>query len=132
MKATSLTRITTTGKSILEQESLAIQQMADRLDESFSDAVELLASCKGKIIISGMGKSGIIAQKIAATMASTGSTALFLHPADAAHGDLGIVDHDDVVICLSKSGTTEELNFIIPALRQIGASIIAMTGNKRS
>ena len=88
MKATSLTRITTTGKSILEQESLAIQQMADRLDESFSDAVELLASCKGKIIISGMGKSGIIAQKIAATMASTGSTALFLHPADAAHGDL--------------------------------------------
>ena len=79
-----------------------------------------------------MGKSGIIAQKIAATMASTGSTALFLHPADAAHGDLGIVSQDDVVICLSKSGTTEELNFIIPALKQIGATIIAMTGNKRS
>ena len=79
-----------------------------------------------------MGKSGIIAQKIAATMSSTGSTALFLHPADAAHGDLGIVDHDDIVICLSKSGTTEELNFIIPALRQIGAKIIAMTGNLRS
>jgi len=79
-----------------------------------------------------MGKSGIIGQKIAATLSSTGSTAIFLHPADAAHGDLGVVSHDDVVICLSKSGTTEELNFIIPALRQIGAKIIAMTGNLRS
>ena len=133
MNATSLNRhITQTGKTILEQEARAIQQIAERLDDSFSDAVMLLASCKGKIIISGMGKSGIIAQKIAATMASTGSTALFLHPADAAHGDLGIVSQDDVVICLSKSGTTEELNFIIPALKQIGATIIAITGNKRS
>ncbi len=133
MNSTVLNRhITQTGKTILEQEARAIQQIAERLDNSFSDAVLLLASCKGKIIISGMGKSGIIAQKIAATMASTGSTALFLHPADAAHGDLGIVSQDDVVICLSKSGTTEELNFIIPALKQIGATIIAMTGNKRS
>lgn len=133
MNVTSPDRhITRTGKTILEQEARAIQQIAERLDNSFSDAVVLLASCKGKIIISGMGKSGIIAQKIAATMASTGSTALFLHPADAAHGDLGIVSQDDVVICLSKSGTTEELNFIIPALKQIGATIIAMTGNKRS
>ena len=124
--------ITENGKIILEQEAQAISMMAERLDEKFSNAVELLTSCKGKIIISGMGKSGIIGQKIAATMASTGSTALFLHPADAAHGDLGIVSQDDVVICLSKSGTTEELNFIIPALKQIGATIIAMTGNKRS
>ena len=124
--------ITETGKTILEQEARAIFMIAERLDKSFSDAVTLLASCRGKIIISGMGKSGIIGQKIAATMASTGSTALFLHPADAAHGDLGIVAHEDIVICLSKSGTTEELNFIIPALRQIGAKIIAMTGNSRS
>jgi len=123
---------TINGKTILEQEANAILLIAQRLDESFSDAVELLASCTGKIIISGMGKSGIIGQKIAATMSSTGSTALFLHPADAAHGDLGIVAHDDVVVCLSKSGTTEELNFILPALRQIGARIIAMTGNNRS
>jgi len=120
------------GKAILEQEANAILQMAARLDNCFSGAVELLQGCTGKIIISGMGKSGIIAQKMAATMSSTGSTALFLHPADAAHGDLGIVSHNDVVICLSKSGTTEELNFIIPALRQIGAKIIAMTGNQRS
>ncbi len=124
--------ITENGKIILEQEAQAISMMAERLDEKFSNAVELLTSCKGKIIISGMGKSGIIGQKIAATMASTGSTALFLHPADAAHGDLGIVSRDDVVVCLSKSGTTEEMNFIIPALRQIGAKIIAMTGNQRS
>jgi arabinose-5-phosphate isomerase len=133
MSSPSLNRqITASGKIILEQEARAIHLMAERLDERFSDAIELLASCRGKIIISGMGKSGIIAQKIAATMSSTGSTALFLHPADAAHGDLGIVSHDDIVICLSKSGTTEELNFIIPALRQIGAKIIAMTGNQRS
>ena len=125
-------QITQSGRTILEQEARAIQQIAERLDSSFFEAVMLLASCKGKIIISGMGKSGIIGQKIAATMSSTGSTALFLHPADAAHGDLGIVSQDDVVICLSKSGTTEELNFIIPALKQIGATIIAMTGNKRS
>ncbi len=124
--------ITFNGKTILEQEANAILLIAQRLDKSFSAAVELLVSCTGKIIISGMGKSGIIGQKIAATMSSTGSTALFLHPADAAHGDLGIVAHDDVIICLSKSGTTEELNFILPALRQIGARIIAMTGNLRS
>jgi arabinose-5-phosphate isomerase len=133
MSVSSKTRhITEQGKIILEQEARAIHLIAERLDKHFSDAVELLASCQGKIIISGMGKSGIIAQKIAATMSSTGSTALFLHPADAAHGDLGIVGHEDIVICLSKSGTTEELNFIIPALRQIGARIIAMTGNQRS
>ncbi len=125
-------QITAIGKIILEQEASAIQRIAERLDERFSAAVELLTLCQGKIIISGMGKSGIIAQKIAATMSSTGSTALFLHPADAAHGDLGIVNRDDIVLCLSKSGTTEELNFIIPALRQIGAKIIAMTGNQRS
>ena len=132
MTTPSLSQVTGTGKTILEQEARAIQLMAERLDESFASAVGLLEACRGKIIISGMGKSGIIGQKIAATMSSTGSTALFLHPAEAAHGDLGIVDPNDVVICLSKSGETEELNFIIPALRQIGVKLIAMTGNKRS
>jgi arabinose-5-phosphate isomerase len=133
MDALSLNRkITETGKLILEQEAEAIHLIAERLDEHFARAVEILALCSGKIIISGMGKSGHIGQKIAATMASTGSTALFLHPADAAHGDLGIVSRNDVVICLSKSGTTDELNFIIPALREIGVTIIAMTGNPRS
>lgn len=125
-------QLTATGKTILEQEAAALVAMAGRLGDNFADAVMMLAGCKGKIIISGMGKSGIIAQKIAATMSSTGTTALFLHPADAAHGDLGIVGKGDVVLCLSKSGTTEELNFILPAFRQIGARIIAMTGNTRS
>ncbi|MBV5319773.1 MAG: KpsF/GutQ family sugar-phosphate isomerase [Chlorobium phaeobacteroides] len=120
------------GKNILEQEAQAIHRIAGRLDDNFARAIALILSCKGKIIVSGMGKSGIIGQKIAATMASTGTTALFLHPADAAHGDLGIVCSGDIVICLSKSGTTEELNYIIPALKKTGASIIALTGNSRS
>jgi arabinose-5-phosphate isomerase len=120
------------GRNILMQEADAIRRMADRLDDSFADAVELLLECKGKIIIAGMGKSGIVGQKIAATLSSTGTTAIFLHPAEAAHGDLGVVAQHDVVICLSKSGMTEELNFIIPALRQREVSIIAFTGNQRS
>lgn len=125
-------RLTAIGKTILQQEAAALQQIAERLDGAFAAAVNAMRACRGKIIISGMGKSGIIGQKIAATMASTGTTALFMHPADAAHGDLGIVSEGDVVICLSKSGTTEELNFILPALQRIGVTIIAMTGNPRS
>lgn len=122
----------TEGRKILLLEADAISSMAARLDESFAEAVELLLRCTGKIIISGMGKSGIVGQKIAATLSSTGTTAIFLHPAEAAHGDLGVVSKGDVVICLSKSGMTEELNFILPALRLRDASIIAFTGNMRS
>lgn len=120
------------GRTILQQEAEAIRMISDRLDENFSRAVELMRSCTGKIIVSGMGKSGIIGQKIAATLSSTGTTAVFLHPAEAAHGDLGVVSESDTVICLSKSGMTEELNFIIPALRERKAAIIAFTGNPRS
>ena len=121
-----------TGKQIILQEAEALRRIAGRLDENFRTAVELLSRCKGKIIISGMGKSGIIGQKIAATLSSTGTTSLFMHPGEAAHGDLGVVSRDDIVICLSKSGMTEELNFILPALRKIGASIVVFTGNRRS
>ncbi|ACD89427.1 KpsF/GutQ family protein [Chlorobium limicola DSM 245] len=131
-KTDAMRNLTSSGKTILEQEAGALRQIAERLDDTFASAVTAMHACSGKIIISGMGKSGIIAQKIAATMASTGTTAMFLHPADAAHGDLGIVSEGDVVICLSKSGTTEELNFILPALRRIGVAIIALTGNPRS
>ncbi len=120
------------GKSILLQEADAIRTMSERLDENFSKAVELMLCCAGKVVISGMGKSGIIGQKIAATLSSTGTTAIFLHPAEAAHGDLGVVSEGDTVICLSKSGMTEELNFILPALRERKATIIAFTGNPRS
>ena len=129
---TEQTQSVTEGKKILMQEADAILKMSQRLDESFAKAVELMFACKGKIIISGMGKSGVIGQKIAATLSSTGTTAIFMHPADAAHGDLGVVSENDTVICLSKSGMTEELNFIIPALRERKATIIAFTGNKRS
>jgi len=124
--------ILATGKSIILKEASSLSRIAELLDRNFHASVELLCACRGKVIISGMGKSGIIGQKIAATLSSTGTTALFMHPADAAHGDLGVVSEDDVVICLSKSGMTEELNFILPALRKIGVSIIAFTGNKRS
>jgi arabinose-5-phosphate isomerase len=120
------------GQSILLQEAEAITKMSQRLDGNFSKAVELMLACTGKIIISGMGKSGVIGQKIAATLSSTGTTAIFLHPAEAAHGDLGVVSEGDTVICLSKSGMTEELNFILPALRERHATIIAFTGNPRS
>lgn len=120
------------GKTILLQEADALRAMSERLDESFAKAVDLMLESKGKIIISGMGKSGIIGQKIAATLSSTGTTAVFMHPAEAAHGDLGVVSEGDTVICLSKSGMTEELNFIIPALRERKATIIAFTGNQRS
>jgi len=120
------------GKTILQQEANALRAMSERLDENFVKAVELLLASKSKIIISGMGKSGIIGQKIAATLSSTGTTAVFMHPAEAAHGDLGVVCKGDTVICLSKSGMTEELNFIIPALRERDATIIAFTGNPRS
>ena len=121
-----------TGKNIILREAASLSRIAELLDRNFYSAIELLSQCRGKVIISGMGKSGIIGQKIASTLASTGTTALFLHPAEAAHGDLGIVSKDDVVLCLSKSGMTEELNFILPALRRIGVSIVAFTGNKRS
>lgn len=120
------------GRSILRMESKALEEIATRLGEEFQHAVTLLNQCKGKVIVSGMGKSGIIGQKIAATLSSTGTTALFMHPAEAAHGDLGVVEPGDVIIGLSKSGMTEELNFIIPPLKRIGVSIIAITGNKRS
>lgn len=122
----------TFARETLRLESNAIAEVADRLDQSFLDAVALILSARGKVIITGMGKSGIVAQKIAATMTSTGTTAVFMHPSEAAHGDLGVVSKGDVVIGLSKSGMTEELNFILPALKQMGIPIIAMVGNLRS
>ncbi len=120
------------AQAILRQEAAALENIAGLLRQSFADAIASMYACRGKVIVSGMGKSGIIGQKIAATLASTGTTALFMHPADAAHGDLGVVNKDDIVICLSKSGLTEELNFIIPALQHIGVTIIAIVGNPRS
>ena len=120
-------------QQLLRIESEAIAQTATRLDrEQVQRVVELLANCKGKVVILGVGKSGIIGQKIAATLTSTGTAALYLHPSDALHGSLGIVQGDDVVIVLSNSGETHELAAVLPYLKNRGVSIVAIVGNLNS
>ena len=106
--------------------------LAERLDRSFDEAIECLAACKGRIVISGIGKSAIIAQKIVATLNSTGSPAIFLHAADAIHGDLGMVQQEDVVIVISKSGESPEIKVLVPLIRNFGNCLLAITGNTAS
>jgi arabinose-5-phosphate isomerase len=118
----------TLARRVLETEAAAILGLVDRLDERFTRAVELLRDCRGRVIVTGMGKSGIIARKIAATLASTGTPAFFLHPAEAIHGDLGVVQGDDVVLALSHSGETAEILRLLETMRRIGARILALTG----
>ncbi|MDI6781204.1 MAG: KpsF/GutQ family sugar-phosphate isomerase [bacterium] len=120
------------ARETLRIEAQAILSLIDKVDESFVRAIEVLYGCKGRIIVTGMGKSGIIGKKIASTLASTGSPALFLHPADAAHGDLGMVTMNDVIIALSNSGETKELIDLIPSIKRMGATIISLTGNPSS
>ncbi len=120
------------GREVIRKEAQAIFDLENKINYDFAQAVELLSKCKGRVIISGMGKSGIIGRKIAATMTSTGTSAMFLHPAEGMHGDLGAVHKDDVVICISKSGDTSELFQIFPVLKRIGVPIISMVGNRRS
>jgi arabinose-5-phosphate isomerase len=116
----------------IEMEAAAISGLAQRLDGSFEEAVNCLAECKGRIVISGIGKSAIIAQKIVATLNSTGSPAIFLHAADAIHGDLGIVQQEDVVIIISKSGESPEIKVLVPLIRNFGNCLMAITGNMES
>src|SRR5690606_19749113 len=113
-------------------EAQAIAHMAERLDIAFARAVERLLACRGRVVVSGIGKSGHIARKIAATLASTGTPAFFVHAAEAVHGDLGMITADDVVMALSHSGTTEELLTILPLARRMGAGIISLTGHPES
>src|SRR3990170_1080974 len=120
------------AKQVLAIEAEAIQSLAARLDQSFLDAVALLLNCKGRVVVSGIGKSGHIARKIASTMASTGTPAYFVHPAEASHGDIGMIARDDVLIALSNSGESEELLTILPLLKRQGARLIAITGNANS
>jgi arabinose-5-phosphate isomerase len=120
------------ARSVLETEARAILGLIPQLDESFDRALDLLHNCTGHVIVTGMGKSGIIANKIAATLRSTGTAASFLHPAEALHGDLGVVQAADVVIALSYSGETEELVRLLEAIRRIGARLIALTGSPPS
>ena len=116
------------ARTVLRTEADAVRALSARLDGRFVDAVRLLADCTGRVIVTGMGKSGIISRKIAATLSSTGTPAYFLHPAEAVHGDLGIIRDDDLVILLSRSGETPEILRLLETLRRIGATLIAMTG----
>ncbi len=116
------------ARDALEIEAAAVRALGDRIDESFRRAVELIVECSGRVVVTGMGKSGAIGRKLAGTLASTGTPALFLHPAEGLHGDLGMVASGDVLIVLSQSGWTDEVTAIIPAMKRIGVPIIAFTG----
>jgi arabinose-5-phosphate isomerase len=120
------------ARKVLETEAAAILALVDRLDERFDAAVQLLRLCTGRVILTGMGKSGIICRKIAATLTSTGTAALFLHPAEAIHGDLGVIRGEDVIVALSYSGETDELLRLLETIRRIGARLIALTGSPQS
>ncbi len=129
------TKVTTDrslAKKVLQIEADAIIALIDRLDENFDRAVRMLHECQGRVIVTGMGKSGIICRKIAATLASTGTAAFFLHPAEATHGDLGVIQSNDVLLAISNSGETQEVLRLLEAIRRIGARIVAITGNPAS
>jgi arabinose-5-phosphate isomerase len=120
------------ARKVLRTEAAAILSLVDRVDEEFDRAVQLLFACRGRVVVTGMGKSGIIGRKIAATLSSTGTSAFFLHPAEANHGDLGAIRDEDVVVAISHSGETEELIRLLEGIRRIGARLVAMTGNPAS
>ena len=120
------------GSEVISIELAEITALLTRIDENFADACELLLNCKGRIVVTGMGKSGHIGGKIAATLASTGSPAFFVHPGEASHGDLGMITKNDVVIALSNSGNTAEITTIIPILKRFSVPLISMTGDKSS
>jgi arabinose-5-phosphate isomerase len=120
------------GKEVVRIEARAVAALEERIDGDFARAVDLLAGCKGRVVVTGVGKSGIIARKLVATFNSTGRPAMFLHPSDAVHGDLGMVRRDDVVICLSKSGDTPELQSLLPLFRRLGVPVIALVGRQQS
>jgi len=121
-----------TARKVLEIESDAIRELIPRLDESFDRAVDMLIACTGRVVVTGMGKSGIIGQKISATLASIGTPSLYLHPADAIHGDLGRIVKGDALVAVSHSGDTEEILALVPWLKRLGVPLLALTGNPRS
>lgn len=120
------------AKRVLRIEAEAVERLIDRIDHNFERAVDMILQCKGRVVVTGMGKSGLIGKKIAATLASTGTPALFLHPAEGAHGDLGMVTRGDTVIALSNSGETEEITRMLPALKRLNITLISLTGNPDS
>ncbi|MDP2993329.1 MAG: KpsF/GutQ family sugar-phosphate isomerase [Deltaproteobacteria bacterium] len=120
------------AKEVLQIEAEGILKLIDKLDNGFIRAVELIYETKGRVIVTGIGKSGIVGRKISATLSSTGTAALFLHPVEAMHGDLGMVGKHDIVIAISNSGETKELTALIPQIKHLGARIVALTGNLKS
>ncbi|WP_303720414.1 SIS domain-containing protein [Malonomonas rubra] len=121
-----------TAKRVLQIEADAVLALQSRLDGGFTEAVKMILACQGKVVVTGMGKSGLICQKIAATMASTGTPTFFLHPAEGIHGDLGMLAKGDVIIAISNSGETEEVCRILPVIKRMGLPLIAMSGNPKS
>ncbi|WP_228875310.1 arabinose 5-phosphate isomerase KdsD [Paraburkholderia saeva] len=120
------------ARDVLDIEADAVRALRDQLDDGFVEAIDFILSCRGRVVVSGIGKSGHVARKMAATLASTGSPAFFVHPAEASHGDLGMVTADDVFIAMSNSGESEELVSILPLIKRLGAKLIAITGKPAS
>lgn len=120
------------ARKVIQIEAEAVQALAARLDENFAKAVEMVLACSGRVVVTGMGKSGLICQKVASTMASTGTPTIFLHPAEGVHGDLGMLMKGDVVIAVSNSGETDEITRILPIIKRMGLPLIAMAGNPGS
>lgn len=120
------------GREVIRIEAASVAALGPRINDEFARAVELIFACRGRTIVTGVGKSGAIARKIVATLNSTGTPAMFMHPSDAVHGDLGMARKDDVLLCLSKSGDTEELRNLLPLVKRIGVPVIAMVGSLHS
>jgi arabinose-5-phosphate isomerase len=120
------------GREVIQLEAEALARLAERLDESFARACQVLSDCRGRVVVTGMGKSGHIGGKIAATLASTGTPAFFVHPGEASHGDLGMITPGDVVLAISNSGETTEILTILPIIKRMGVKLVAMTGRKDS
>lgn len=132
MSVMSLSKIIDSAKEVLEIEANSILRLKDSIGEEFDKAIEILYNCKGRVIVTGMGKSGLIGKKIAATMSSTGTPAYFLHPAESTHGDSGVITRNDVIIAISNSGETQELMNLLPLIKRFGCPMIGMTGNTNS
>jgi len=132
MNSADSSRSLALARQVLTIEADAVRHLADRLDGQFNQALTIILNCKGRVVVTGMGKSGHVARKIAATLASTGTPAFFVHPGEASHGDLGMITQDDVVIALSNSGESAEVTTILPLIKRRGAKLIGMSGNPAS
>ncbi|MEC7875804.1 MAG: KpsF/GutQ family sugar-phosphate isomerase [Pseudomonadota bacterium] len=132
MKKISPDKLKTLGKAVIETEQVALSALAKRIDNKFVDACNVILDCSGRVVVTGMGKSGHIANKIAATLASTGTPSFFVHPGEASHGDLGMITPNDVVIALSNSGETDEIVALLPVIKRLNTPLITLTGNPDS